>query len=187
MAVMPAPKTLVRSLGLAWVALLATVAWEYTPQHAAAAATSPKLVASTPPAPVRPHTPSIKAPRVVYDGLVTGSSAQSRPTQQPLPVATVAAGESVPASAVVTEPTPVIRAPAKVAALVESTARPVPARSQRIDINTASAAELSAIGGGMIGRAIVGGRPYASPQDLLAKRVLNRATYARIADMVETR
>jgi DNA uptake protein ComE-like DNA-binding protein len=59
-----------------------------------------------------------------------------------------------------------------------------PASSPRVDLNSASVADLNALGGGMIGRAIVGGRPYASPEDLLAKRVLNRATYERIKDQI---
>jgi DNA uptake protein ComE-like DNA-binding protein len=59
-----------------------------------------------------------------------------------------------------------------------------PASSPRVDLNSASVAALNALGGGMIGRAIVGGRPYASPEDLLAKRVLNRATYERIKDQI---
>ena len=54
----------------------------------------------------------------------------------------------------------------------------------RVALNSASVADLNALGGGMIGRAIVGGRPYASPEDLLAKRVLNRATYERIKDQI---
>lgn len=57
-----------------------------------------------------------------------------------------------------------------------------------VDLNTASVAELNRLkGGGMIGRSIVQKRPYASVDQLLSKRVLNRATYERIKDQVTVR
>jgi len=40
------------------------------------------------------------------------------------------------------------------------------------------------LGLGRIGKAIARARPYATPEDLLRKRVVNRATYARIKDQV---
>jgi DNA uptake protein ComE-like DNA-binding protein len=55
----------------------------------------------------------------------------------------------------------------------------------RVDLNSASVEELNAIpGAGLIGRAIQRGRPYASPEDLVAKRILNRAAYERIKDQI---
>ena len=47
-------------------------------------------------------------------------------------------------------------------------------------------AEVALVTGGArrIGRAIVQRRPYASVDQLLAKRVLSRATYDRIKDQV---
>jgi DNA uptake protein ComE-like DNA-binding protein len=39
----------------------------------------------------------------------------------------------------------------------------------------------------MIGRAIIAGRPYRDPEDLLSKRVLNRAAFARIREQVAAR
>jgi hypothetical protein len=57
-----------------------------------------------------------------------------------------------------------------------------------IDLNTGSVAELNGLrGGGMIGRAIVQKRPYASVGELLSKRVLSRAVYERIKDQVTVR
>ena len=57
-----------------------------------------------------------------------------------------------------------------------------------VDLNTASLAELNGLrGGGMIGKAIIAKRPYASPGDLLSKRVLSRATYERIKDQITVR
>lgn len=56
------------------------------------------------------------------------------------------------------------------------------------DLNTATAAELNRLrGGGMIGRAIIQRRPYASVDQLLSKRVLSRGTYERIKDQVTVR
>jgi DNA uptake protein ComE-like DNA-binding protein len=54
----------------------------------------------------------------------------------------------------------------------------------RFDLNTASIDELNRLGGGMIGKAIVRGRPYASPEELLLKRVVSRAKFDRIAARV---
>jgi hypothetical protein len=73
-------------------------------------------------------------------------------------------------------------APATPVAL--TTPREDPAGADRrtaIDINTASLEELNAIpGGGLIGRAIMRGRPYSSIADLQAKRILTRDTLERI-------
>jgi DNA uptake protein ComE-like DNA-binding protein len=67
----------------------------------------------------------------------------------------------------------------------EPAAAPVPAApSRRVDLNTASVAELNGLGGGMIGRAIVAGRPYRSAEDLVAKRVLTRGTFTQIKGQI---
>jgi DNA uptake protein ComE-like DNA-binding protein len=57
-----------------------------------------------------------------------------------------------------------------------------PARG--VDLNSASIEELNALGGGRIGRAIVNGRPYRSPDELLLKRVLSRATFEQIKGQI---
>ena len=57
-----------------------------------------------------------------------------------------------------------------------------PARG--VDLNLASVDELNTLGGGRIGRAIVNGRPYRSPDELLHKRVLSRATYEQIKGQI---
>nr|WP_043747769.1 helix-hairpin-helix domain-containing protein [Methylobacterium nodulans] len=55
------------------------------------------------------------------------------------------------------------------------------------DLNTASVEELNALGAGMIGRRIIAFRPYASPEDLVTKRVLKRADYEIIKAAVVVR
>jgi DNA uptake protein ComE-like DNA-binding protein len=62
----------------------------------------------------------------------------------------------------------------------EPLASPDPAR---VDINTASIEELNRLGG-RFGRAIIAGRPYASIDDLVSKRVLTRATFSQIQDQI---
>jgi DNA uptake protein ComE-like DNA-binding protein len=53
----------------------------------------------------------------------------------------------------------------------------------RVDINTASVEELNRLGG-RFGRAIVAGRPYASTDELVSKRVLTRSTFSQIKDQI---
>jgi DNA uptake protein ComE-like DNA-binding protein len=67
-----------------------------------------------------------------------------------------------------------------------------PARSSasgaRVDLNTGSIEALNNLdGGGRIGRAIVNGRPYAAPEDLMRKKILSRATFERIRAQIEVR
>ena len=56
-----------------------------------------------------------------------------------------------------------------------------------LDLNRASAAELDAVSGGRIGKAIVRGRPYSTPEDLVRKRILTKDAFARIKDQVAVR
>lgn len=57
----------------------------------------------------------------------------------------------------------------------------------RFDLNAASAEELNQLGGGMIGKAIVRGRPYTSPEDLVRKGVLTRSAFAKVKGQVTAR
>ena len=60
-----------------------------------------------------------------------------------------------------------------------------PAAAGLLDLNTASIEDLYTLPGGRtIGRAIVRGRPYRSPEELIQKRVLNRAAFERIKTQV---
>ena len=57
-----------------------------------------------------------------------------------------------------------------------------------VDLNTATLGELNALNGGeLIGRAIIRGRPYQSADELLHKRVLNRATFERVKGQMAVR
>ena len=187
-------KVFVRLLGMAWVAGLAVLAWQYTPGLGTAAAPvsknasakpDPLKMAAAEPAPLRPApapvpaAPAGEAPRVVYQGSVTGSTAPARPPQPAAPP--VVAAAPVPQEAVPQRPLPQA-APAPAPQAVASAEAPTGTR--RVDLNTAPVSDLNALGGGMIGRAIVQGRPYATPEELLSKRVLNRATYERIKDQI---
>ncbi len=73
----------------------------------------------------------------------------------------------------------------QVAAIEEPPKQPSDPAGRLVDLNSAKLEELNGLkGGGRIGRAIMRGRPYTSPEDLLMKKVLNRATYDRIKDQV---
>ena len=90
----------------------------------------------------------------------------------PAPAAATAPAASVRVAALESGP-----APARLTG-AEAAIRP------GLDLNSASIDQLNAMGGGRIGKAIARARPYATPEDLLRKRVVNRATYARIKDQV---
>ena len=118
-------------------------------------------------------------------------AAEAMPAPAPVPapappVSTpaVPAPSAAPATMPASTPPPVFSPPS--VATVEEPA-PAPAAAGTVDLNTASVAELNGLGGGMIGKAIVARRPYASPGELLSKRVLSRATYERIKGQVTVR
>ena len=52
-----------------------------------------------------------------------------------------------------------------------------------VDINTASVEELNRLGG-RFAWAIVAGRPYASINELVSKRVITRTTFSQIKDQI---
>jgi hypothetical protein len=60
--------------------------------------------------------------------------------------------------------------------------------SEVVDLNTGRLEDLNELrGGGTIGSAIVKGRPYASVEDLVTKKVLRRSVYEQIKDQVTVR
>jgi hypothetical protein len=113
--------------------------------------------------------------------------AETAPAPSPVPV-------PGPTPVPMPSPPPVFTPPVPSAPLppdetsAEPAVEPPPAAAGAVDLNTASLAELNGLrGGGMIGKAIIARRPYASPSDLLSKRVLSRSTYERIKDQITVR
>ncbi len=59
-------------------------------------------------------------------------------------------------------------------------------QAEKHDLNVAALAYLNGLqGGGMIGRAIIAGRPYRSVDELVTRRILSRVTYDRIKGQVQ--
>ncbi len=137
-------------------------------------APAPRSEASRPVPRRNPRSPAAPAPPASAEA--PPAPVTPLPRREPAPVAPAA-----PA----TLPSPPTAAPDPAEVAAENAPPPAVAL---IDLNTATLAELNGLkGGGAIGRAIIGHRPYASVDQLLSKRVLNRATYQRIKDQVTVR
>lgn len=68
---------------------------------------------------------------------------------------------------------------------VANVASDVPPASELVDLNTGSFEQLNALkGAGPLGRAIIRGRPYASVEDLVKRKVVRRSVYEKIKDQV---
>ncbi len=79
-------------------------------------------------------------------------------------------------------------APAAIQDKVAAVAPPPAGASGLVNLNTATLEQLNAIdGAGPVARAIMRGRPYASAEDLVTKRILRRSVYERIKDQVTVR
>ncbi len=130
----------------------------------------------------------LTASRTVYPspyGTSAPTPAQIVPSAARPATMTVSAQPSVPA----TEPATVEQGAAHA-----PSASPVPPMTieplapeapdpKLVDINTASVDELNRLGG-RFGRAIIAGRPYATTDDLVSKRVLTRSTFSQIKDQI---
>jgi outer membrane biosynthesis protein TonB len=171
---------IVAAAGLAWIVqslwLHAPEPGATVPANGTATSGRPAEGAAAPPAPepvrvVRPAEPVREPARSAEVPPPPASAPPVEPTPSPTP-APVAQTPPPPAPDPVAEAEE--NAPAAAVALV--------------DLNTASLADLNGLkGGGAIGRTIIQHRPYASIDQLLSKRVLNRATYQRIKDQVTVR
>lgn len=185
---MPVIKATIRILGLVWLGLLVVIALKLTPSVQATVAPQaadgrggPRALADAAPPPVQ------GSPRVVYQGPVIQGVAAPRPTDA-RPAAAQAVRQDVAAASPSASPSIAPEASPGPAVRSEPAQGPAPSSSRPLDLNTASVAELNGLkGAGMIGRAIVQARPYRSPEDLLAKRVLSRAAYSQIRDQVVVR
>lgn len=56
-----------------------------------------------------------------------------------------------------------------------------------VDLNSASVEQLNALGAGMIGKRIIEFRPYASPEELVTRRVLKKSDYEAIRSAITVR
>jgi hypothetical protein len=154
------------------------------------------------PSSVAQSTPAGQSIRTVYPGPQSGPAQRITPppqneaTAQTPPAAALALASSSPdlrSSPI--EPTPPEQQSAgtsmsgsttETAAAPPSGNQPASAGSGT-DLNTASVEALNALGAGMIGRRIIAFRPYASPEDLVSRRVLKKADYELIKAAVSVR
>jgi DNA uptake protein ComE-like DNA-binding protein len=111
--------------------------------------------------------------------LLSATAHAARSQASPEPAKAAAPAKAAPAKATATK-----AAPAKEAVKAAS-AKAAPA-AQPLDINSASKEDLAKLPG--IGEAlsdkIIAGRPYTKKTDLLAKKVLNRATFAKVRALI---
>ena len=153
------------------------------------------------PAEARPLPAS--APRMVYAGPRVSAFDANPPLEPELPSFPLLIGSNdSPAPTVVSEPEApppepaALRPSAPLAAPEETGAvsddrgvAPEPAEERDlVDLNRATLDQLNDLRGvGRIGRAIIRGRPYASLDDLVQKRVLRRSTYERVKHQITVR
>ena len=188
---------------LGGLAILALMAGSPAPQHMAVP-TQPSA-AKTPAVPQIAPAPTREATaRVVYTGpvIMISEAATERLAASPAGVPVVPTSPTATPAPVSVEPQDALPQLAPARLMGEEVAAPATAVPQAapkpsdeapiadeaaargVDLNSASAEELNGLGGGRIGRAIVNGRPYRSPDDLLQKRVLTRATYEQIKEQI---
>lgn len=149
-------------------------------------AAAPPAVQVARPAPAAVQEPA-PAARLVYGNpdAARGSGRQAVAPAAEAPAVEAPAVEAPPAlaAAAPAEPLPVAAA----LAFAPEVATPLPAATTTpadavgaVDLNSASVEQLNGLNAGMIGRAIVKGRPYGAPEDLLGRRILSRASFDKI-------
>jgi Helix-hairpin-helix motif len=195
-------------LAVAGARMLAILGWNDPVAPATIGAGRPEPTGGEVPAEARPL--SAPAPRVVYAGPRVSAFDANPPLAPELPsrqsaqpsFPLLAGSNEGPAPTVDSEP----EAPPAEPALLRPSAPPAPpeetgavsadrgiapdaaGRRDLVDLNRATLDQLNDLRGvGRIGRAIIRGRPYASSDDLVQKRVLRRATYERVKDQITVR
>jgi DNA uptake protein ComE-like DNA-binding protein len=134
------------------------------------------------PNPIRQETMAVMPEAEPVDGPVyTGSTPAAAPSP---PV-----GEPAPKAVKAADPVPVsVPMRTQVASAGSAPVAPAVRPGGAVDLNAASVQELNSLrGAGLIGKAIVRGRPYRSVEDLVKRRIVNRSLYARIKDQVTVR
>jgi competence protein ComEA len=115
---------------------------------------------------------------------VSGTPAAKAPAAAPAAASTPSAATPPPAAS-----TPAASAPARAPAAASPTAAAAPgkvAAGEKININTASLEELERLPG--IGptkaQAIIDGRPFASPTDIMKVKGIKEGTYGKLKDNI---
>ncbi|GJE27351.1 ComEA family DNA-binding protein [Methylobacterium organophilum] len=192
--------TLFLGFTLAVLAAVLTLLWQafgprpLPPSALQGPATKP---APTAPAPAeRTEEPGVRS---VYPGPRPsaaprpGSSAEAPAAPAPAPAPLPEAGTEKPAPAAPArgaEAAPPDEMPGEDPQDVPAAPAPAEAAGGEtggVDLNTASVEQLNGLGAGMIGRVIVAGRPYASPDDLVTRRILTRRDFETIRPHVTVR
>jgi len=157
--------------------------------------TPPSLSTASSPAERVTAAPTVAAPlprsgeeppvRSVYPGLGPSAPRPSEPVVSIAPAQPAAPPSTEPQPGELQPPAPPPALPAPVPDAAQSNAElPV---GEAIDLNSASVDQLNELGAGMIGRHIVANRPYASPDELLSRRILNRRDFDAIRPRVVAR
>lgn len=176
------------ALGLAFALLAGLVpsGWAQTPQPS-----RPATVPARPPAPVaipaRPASPAVAPAPAAAPAAATGNridiNAASEPQLDSLPGIGPARAKAIIAG----RPYEDIQDLVKKKVLTTGVLAGIKDRIALANINTSSAADLQRTlpgVGDVRSKAIVAGRPYATPADLVAKKVLTQGVYDGIKDLV---
>lgn len=148
---------------------------------------SVQIASATPEAETSNVMPESASEVAVQENAEVRAPGESRTDQAAVLPASVtnAASTSVTEHAATAQPSqPEMTGTVKVAGIATD---PTP-ESDLVDLNTASFEQLNRLrSAGSLGRAIIKGRPYASVDDLVKRKVVRRSVYERIKDQVTVR